>query len=258
MTTLREILEPWSKEDLGNLCSLLEIPTSSSVEKICDSFKWRYYSKSRASAEAKVSNVTSFVLKKVRGNQRQKTSMEERRAEPSYENLISGACKHLKVFENDATTKELETFLVQDVIIAALQRMKPRERKLFFEQQVDVTDTAARAGLKGNNLTGPLTTMTVLGLSQASGFGIYMASTTALGFLTHAVGVTLPFAVFSGMTSTIAFVIGPPGWLAAAFWGFWKLTGSDWKVLIQALVYVITVNSRKSLEKRLNTNLAIE
>ncbi len=87
-----------------------------------------------------------------------------------------------------------------------------------------------------------MTTTAVLGAAQASGGAVYIASTTALGFLTHGVGITLPFAVYTGLTSTIAFVIGPVGWLAAGGWAFWKFTGPEWKKLTTAIVYITSRN----------------
>lgn len=72
-----------------------------------------------------------------------------------------------------------------------------------------------------------------------------MASTTALGFITHAVGMSLPFAAYTTLTSTIAFIIGPAGWLGIGLWGFISLTGADWKKLIPAVLYIAHVNSAK-------------
>ncbi|HVA50960.1 MAG TPA: hypothetical protein VNH11_31760 [Pirellulales bacterium] len=109
---------------------------------------------------------------------------------------------------------------------------------------MDASAIVGDAEIKGPGLRGPTRTLALLGAAQASGFSVYVASTTALGFLTHAVGITLPFAVYTGMTSTIAFIIGPAGWLAAGLWGAWKLTQAEWKKLIPALVYIIAVNSR--------------
>ena len=62
-----------------------------------------------------------------------------------------------------------------------------------------------------------MTLMGVLGIAQMSGFDIYLASTTALGFFTAAAGVTLPLAAYTGLTSTIALFIGPVGWSVAGF-----------------------------------------
>jgi hypothetical protein len=73
-------------------------------------------------------------------------------------------------------------------------------------------------GFSQTGLKGAATTLGAFGAAQASGFGIYLGATTALGFLSQAVGVTLPFAVYTGMSSTIAFLIGPVGFLAAGAW----------------------------------------
>jgi uncharacterized protein YaaW (UPF0174 family) len=126
--------------------------------------------------------------------------------------------------------------------------MKPRERQTFFEQQIEVPEIAREARIKGTSLAKPVTTFGLLGLAQVSGFGVYAASTTALGFVTHAIGITLPFASYTGMTSTLAVLIGPVGWLTAGLWGVWKITEPSWKILIPALIYIISTNSRIDLQ----------
>lgn len=127
--------------------------------------------------------------------------------------------------------------------------MTPRQRAKFFEQEIEVEELLGGARIGRPKLAGPATTFAMLGVAQASGFGVYLAASTALGFMTHAVGVTLPFAVYTGMSSTIAFVIGPAGWLAAGAWGFWKLSQPRWKRIIPGLMYIIAVNARHRLDE---------
>lgn len=50
--------------------------------------------------------------------------------------------------------------------------------------------------------------------AKASGFGVYLMASTLLGGLTSALGLTLPFAIYMGMSQMIALAIGPVGWLA--------------------------------------------
>ena len=140
---------------------------------------------------------------------------------------------------------DMHTEIEREIDIEALNKMKPKDRVDFFVKQIDLQKITNESNIKGESYTGVLTTVAALGLAQASGFGIFLASTTALGFLTHAVGITLPFAVYSGLGSTIAFVIGPAGWLAAGAFFSWKLTKAEWKKIIPALIYIISVNSRK-------------
>ncbi|HUY90500.1 MAG TPA: hypothetical protein VMV10_17315 [Pirellulales bacterium] len=234
----------WSSDDLGNLCSILEVSQSDDIEAIKDRFKWLYHSKTNAHVESAARKTAGKVLSMISKVQQREVTRDDLRAVPDYSDLVIDACKQLNACEDGASLSEHETFLSEAIIVAALQRMKPRERMKFFEQQVNAHELMPAAGVNGPTLAGPATTAAMLGAAQMSGFGVYVASTTALGFVTHAVGVTLPFAVYTGLTSTIAFVIGPAGWLTAGIWGWWKLTGPEWKKLIPALIYIIAVNSR--------------
>jgi uncharacterized protein YaaW (UPF0174 family) len=174
-------------------------------------------------------------------------TIELLREDPTYDELLNGACKHLKAWAENSTEQEKETYLAHAVIIIALQAMKPKERAQFLSAMVDARHIAPYGKVPGNSFAGPMTTFALLGVAQASGFGVYVASTTALGLLTHAVGITLPFAMFAGMTSTIAFLIGPFGWLSTISWGAWKATEPNWKLIIPALIYIIARNSREAI-----------
>lgn len=49
---------------------------------------------------------------------------------------------------------------------------------------------------------------------DVSGFGAYMALTTIMhAVFTTTLGITLPFAAYSGATSVLAFITGPVGWI---------------------------------------------
>ena len=50
---------------------------------------------------------------------------------------------------------------------------------------------------------------------ELSGFGIYLATTTGLGAISSAIGVTFPFAVYQGATTALGVVLGPIGWALA-------------------------------------------
>jgi hypothetical protein len=52
-------------------------------------------------------------------------------------------------------------------------------------------------------------------LGELSGFGIYLATTTGLGALSTAIGVTFPWAVYQGATTALGVALGPVGWVLA-------------------------------------------
>jgi len=237
-----DVIADWNNEDIFNLGKLLDIKEKVTPEGIAIKFKWLYHSKTRASIEQNAISMWNKLNKKSESD----NDVEKLRETPSYDELIIGACKQMNAYEENATLKESEMHLSLAVIIEALNKMKPKDRIDFFVKQVDLKKITNDSNIKGEDYTEVLTTVAALGLAQASGFGIFLASTTALGFLTHAVGITLPFAVYTGLSSTIAFIIGPAGWLAAGALFSWKLTKAEWKKIIPALIYIISVNSRKS------------
>lgn len=59
----------------------------------------------------------------------------------------------------------------------------------------------------------------------ASGFGAFMALTTIIhAIFTTILGVTLPFAVYTGATSALSFVLGPAGLVFIAGTTIWQFT----------------------------------
>lgn len=244
-----ERIRQLTPENHVNLCHLLEISKLSTVDEALHRIKWLYHSEKRAEIERFTRNSLARLLSKIFNKlESGGVEREELREPPSYEDLLYGACKHAKVFERDTPNQDLEVYLSHAIIISALQKMKPRERVEIFEKELDFSNSHGKANIKRAGYTGPLTTFAVLGAAQASGFGVYMASTTALGFLTHAAGITLPFAAYTGLTSTIAFIIGPVGWLTAGGWIFWNLTQPKWKILIPVILLLIADESSRRIK----------
>jgi len=87
-------------------------------------------------------------------------------------------------------------------------------------------------------------TLAALAVAQGSGFGVYLGATTALGFLSHAAGVTLPFAVYAGMSSTIAFLIGPFGFLGAGAWLGSRILGPEWPRIFRGVLHLIAMRAK--------------
>ena len=50
---------------------------------------------------------------------------------------------------------------------------------------------------------------------KLSGFGIYLATTTGLGAISSAIGVTFPWAMYQGATTVLGVMLGPIGWALA-------------------------------------------
>ncbi len=80
--------------------------------------------------------------------------------------------------------------------------------------------------------------------AKMSGFGVYLMASTVLGGLTNALGLTLPFAVYMGMSQAITLVLGPVGWAALAGGVVWTLNQPNWARLILGVVYISFMRNR--------------
>jgi uncharacterized protein YaaW (UPF0174 family) len=161
----------------------------------------------------------------------------------TYEYLLREACKKSSIQDSHCEPMQmLEIYLFETVITRMLVAMTARQRHEALTTRVQLKDMAA--GFPAASWAGPMTTLAALSAAQASGFGVYMGATTALGFASHAVGVTLPFAAYAGMTSTIAFLIGPAGVLATGGWIAHVLTSPEWARIIRGLLHIIAMRAK--------------
>ncbi len=84
-------------------------------------------------------------------------------------------------------------------------------------------------------------------LANASGFGVYMLASTAVGAVSHAMGVTLPFVFYTTMSQVIAVAIPGVG-VAAAALALYKLGAPNLKKTVPAVLHVAAM--RFGLEHR--------
>jgi uncharacterized protein YaaW (UPF0174 family) len=152
--------------------------------------------------------------------------------EPSYREIVEHVAQHLKVsYPNYYETREIEIKIAQKVFEVVWERMTPQQRR-------DMEEELRRAAQKFGSFAASGSMFAVLTAARLSGFGVYLLASTSLGALTSALGITLPFAVYTGMSSAIAFIIGPAGWISAALFAIWKSGESNKEKLITAIVYI--------------------
>ena len=161
----------------------------------------------------------------------------------TYEFLLREACGKSDIEDAHCEPAQmLEIYLFETIIARMLVAMNAKQRHEFLTRRVQLDVMAA--GFPAAGWSGPMTTLAALSAAQASGFGVYAGATTALGLASHAVGVTLPFAVYTGMTSTIAFLIGPVGFLVTTGWLAQVLTSPEWARIIRGLLHVIAMRAK--------------
>ena len=136
-----------------------------------------------------------------------------------YHGLVLGLAATAKVDPaklKNANTFDAEQLLMEKVcaevekgFIAKWDRMSLEDRKKVIER-VDpngkIKDHALTASMAGGAVIRAL--QAAIGIT---GFSGYVAATTALSAVTAAVGLTLPFAVYTSLTKAIAVLTGPVG-----------------------------------------------
>lgn len=154
-----------------------------------------------------------------------------------YLEILQDACKHVGVRPSKgADLYTLEIQLQRQAFARLMESMPAASRERFLtELSSQSQDPALR---KEAVLGGGIV------VANLSGFGLYLASSTALGAITSAIGVTLPFAVYTGMSSTIALLIGPVGWVALGAWVVHKLGKPDVNKVLAGTLLIANIRQR--------------
>ena len=162
--------------------------------------------------------------------------------ERTYHEIVCQVADKLDIwYIRSETTAEVEVRIARKVLQTMWEKMTPAQRQQMEEQLSDVVQQLDDKGIRLAQSSG---LFTLLLAGKLSGFGIYLLASTSLGAITGTLGVALPFAVYTTMSSMIAVVLGPVGWSAAALFAIWKLTGPDYPFLIQAILYVMMLRTK--------------
>lgn len=134
-----------------------------------------------------------------------------------------------------ATDWAIEQVAVDTALKTTLENMSPAQRQ-------ELLDKLAAHDRRAKGSIGAATAL--MTGAHLSGFGVYIGASTLLGSLTSAVGIALPFAAYTGMSSVIATVIGPAGWLGLLGLAAWKVGGVDYKVTTAAVLSIAMIRGR--------------
>jgi uncharacterized protein YaaW (UPF0174 family) len=134
---------------------------------------------------------------------------------------------------DDLSTQEIENAVV-------LKQFKNMLEQLTSEQRQQIMTDLQRESDDPHFENFLLTGGGMLA-AKMSGFGVYLLASTVLGSITGALGITLPFAVYMGVSQTIAFILGPVGWAALAGGVLFSLNQPNWNRLTLSVLYISTL-----------------
>ncbi len=136
---------------------------------------------------------------------------------------------------NGRAWHELQTYEIEDAVV--MKQFQNMWEQLMPEQRQQVL-TALKQEIDAPHLEGFLMGGGAMLAAKMSGFGVYLLASTVLGGFTGALGITLPFVVYMGVSRMIALILGPIGWAALAGGVLFSLNQPNWNHLGLAVLYV--------------------
>jgi uncharacterized protein YaaW (UPF0174 family) len=138
---------------------------------------------------------------------------------------------------NDLSTQEIEDAVVMKQFQNMLEQLTPEQRQqILLDLKRESDDPHFESFLLGGG---------AMIAAKMSGFGVYLLASTVLGSITGALGITLPFAVYMGVSQTIALILGPVGWIALAGGVLFSLNQPNWNRLGLSVLYISTLRHSK-------------
>ena len=217
---LKQLLERASHEDRTNLERLIKAPFGNSPEKLCDHLQ--------------------FLLHGFFGQLIYKDD---------YRKFVTRAADHVQIdwsaILRGRQWHELPPAEIEDaIVVATFQRtfnqLPEEDRRRLAEQLGQQTDDP--------QFVAQLLSGGALLAANLSGIQIYLMATTAVGAVSGALGVTLPFAIYTALTKGISIIIGPIGWAFLGLTVLLRLNQADWEQLIPGIIYISYIRHKLECE----------
>ena len=162
----------------------------------------------------------------------------------SYSEIVQRVAKRLGVSTAWRTTAGVERAIAEHIWSSVWERMTPQQREQFNRKAIaSARNTGQLSNLKGVAVAGG-----GMLAANASGFGVYMLASSALGALTSGLGFTLPFGVYMAMSSTLSLILGPVGFIGLGLFAIHKITGPEHQKMTMAVVAACSIRARIEME----------
>ena len=189
----------------------------------------------------------SSLIKRIKGVDKELTIV-------SYSEILDLVSKNFKLNRDTKNDPQLEQFIIETQFKKMVDKLDKKDRKLL-EDEVKKT---AEEKFGKNNLDLVLSSSGFIA-ANLGGFATYTMATTVLGGFTSLLGITLPFAVYTGLTSAISILSGPIGLSILATWGIRKMTKPNIPVSILVVFSISAIRQRLIFEYEENkTKLDLE
>lgn len=164
---------------------------------------------------------------------------------PSYSTILDKINKKLKINTDSIDNDENEKAIAIKVLNEVLSKMSEEQKNQFEKEILKIANKESRNTYKAGTVFATLTA------AQVSGFGVYLLATSTLSTLSGIIGLSLPFAAYTGLSSIISVVIGPVGWIGAGLFTLWKINDVKYNKIIPAVIYISWLREKYCYNKKL-------
>lgn len=221
--SLRELLAHANAEELDALQRFSEI-------------KLDNLSQFEMAIRKKASNDVNVLVKKVKG-------VDEDLAVATYSDMLDLTGKRFKLKRDNRSDREFEKHVVQVAFEKMVDAMDEKDRKLL-EHEIA---TYAETHLGKKNLDIALSSGGLLA-ANLGGFATYTMASSLLAGVGSTLGMTLPFAAYTTLSSALSVALGPIGIGALGLWGLHKITSPNLKVTILVVLSIASIRERLIFE----------
>ena len=180
--------------------------------------------------------------------------------EPDYDVIVRGCAKKLDITVRDHNSvTDLEDRILADLVDRARERIIKEqgeaawttvetEAREEIERRIEAGEVPPEtvAQLRGIGAAGM---MAALIGGRLAGFGLYIVANHAFFAIARFLGLRIGVAVAGPIIGkSLAFLLGPAGWLVAGLWMAVSLGDTNWKKVIPAVAIVAMLRRRFEYE----------
>lgn len=227
---------------------ILSFANNSEIETLekFSGIKYKSLEQFELAIRKKSTNDISSLLKRFKGVDKSLTIA-------SYSDMIDLAAKNFKLKRDTKNDADLEKYIISTQFEKMIKKMDKKDREVL---ELEITKIAEeKFGKKNLNLV--LSSSGILA-ANLGGFATYTMATSLLGGISSALGVVLPFAAYTTLTSAISLALGPLGVGALSLWGVHKLTSANIKSTILVVLEIAAIRERLTFEREENLKLIIK
>lgn len=156
-----------------------------------------------------------------------------------YLEVAQDAAREAGAVETGTIAIDAERALVASVFNQLVAKMPETDRRRIL----------AELGAQNWHVAGVAGVSAALVVANLSGFALYTAASTSLAAVAGAAGVTLPFVVYTTMSSALSVLTGPFGWAALGGLLIYKLGGPNYMKTIPAVLAIAAIRARLAAER---------